>query len=638
MSAAGPLEWCADSLAALAAAGLRRYPVTRSGGGGPEVEVDGRRVVQFCSNDYLGLAGDPRLRSAASAAAGRWGAGAGSSRLVSGSLAVHQEVEAALAAHEGCPDALVFSSGYLAAVGTIPALVGREDAVFSDALNHASLIDGCRLSGAQVVVYPHGDLAFLAAALAATPARRRLIVTDTVFSMEGDVAPLAGLLGLAERHGAMVLVDEAHATGVLGPGGAGALAVAGLTGRAVVLGTLSKALGSAGGFVAGGPDLVEWLRNRARTYAFDTAPAPAAMGAALAALGVVREEPDRRVRVLASAGRVAAELTRLGYRVLAPAAAIVPVVVGDAREAVALAGRLLAAGILVPAIRPPSVPEGTSRLRVTLSAAHTEEHLERVVAAFAGRPSARGRSLARPAGGFFVTGTGTGVGKTVVAAALARVLTGRGLRVGVLKVAQTGAGDDLAFIRAAAGVRAGDCVAPHVFADPLAPAVCARREGRPAGLPAVLAAYRALGARCDAVIVEGAGGLLVPLDDDTTMAGAAAAIGLPVVVVALPGLGTLNHSALTVEAAARRGLAVAGLVVSGLPAEPDLAERTNPAELERLTGLSLLGVIPALAGLDVDRGLVPEGFDPGPWLAPALGGTFERAGFLAGLEPVHEHT
>lgn len=653
-----PFAWCAGELAALEAAGLRRHPVSVSSAPGPEAVIAGRRVVQLCSNDYLGLAGDPRVRAAAAAAAGRWGAGAGASRLVNGTLDLHRELEVALAAHEGCEDAIVFSSGYLAAAGTIAALVGRQDAVFSDALNHASLIDGCRLSGARAMVYPHGDIAFLAAALAATPARRRLVVTDSVFSMDGDLAPLAALVALCEAHGAMLMVDEAHATGVLGPLGGGAVALAGLAGRVgVVMGTLSKALGAAGGFIAGSSDLVAWLRNRARSYMFDTAPVPAAMGAALAALRIARQEPRRRERVLAAAQGFATDLAAMGYDVAAPAAAIVPVMIGDAAEAVAISERLLAAGILVPAIRPPSVPAGSARLRVTLTAAHTAEHLGIALEAFAaarpaGAGSVSGRNSApntNPAGldrritaaaGVFVTGTGTGVGKTVVAAALATAWAAGGQRVGVLKPAQTGAAegaDDLAFIRNAAGLAARDCVAPYVMPAPLAPAVCARLEGQPVTTAPIVAAFEALRARCDVVIVEGAGGLLVPLHDTATMADLAGALGLPLLVVAPPGLGTLNHTALTAEAARARGLDVLGIALCGFPAAPGLAEATNPAELERLTGAPLLAVVPELACCDVDRGRLPATFEPASWLSPALGGTFDRTTFLSGLELVHDH-
>jgi 8-amino-7-oxononanoate synthase len=640
---ADPLGWCASELARLELEGLRRHPVTLSSPQGPEVVLGGRRVVQLCSNDYLGLAADPRLRRAAAAAARRWGAGTGASRLVSGTSDLHRALEASLARLKGCEDAIVFSSGYLANVGTIPALAGKEDAVFSDELNHASIIDGCRLSGARVVVYRHADVGDLERALSSVDARRRLVVTDTVFSMQGDLAPVPDIARICERHGAMLMVDDAHATGLLEGAGAGA---------GIVMSTLSKALGSAGGFVAGRRDVVEWLRNRARSYVFDTAPTPAAAGAAAEALRIVAAEPHRGPGVVAAAGRLARALAGLGYHVGTPAAAVVPVFVGGGPDAMALSSHLLDRGIFVPAIRPPSVPLGTARLRVTVTAAHTEEHLAAAVEAFASvrrggvprRPRLRQpkRALLPPgalrgasggidprilgAGGLFVTGTGTGVGKTVVAAALARTLERAGLAVAAMKPAQTGTGegaDDLAFIRAAGGVPATRCVAPYVLRRPLAPSVAARMEGTTLELGRIVDTFRALRTEADVVVVEGAGGLLVPFSDSADMADLAWALAIPLLVVALPGLGTLNHIALTVEAARTRGLEIAGVVLCGFPAVPGLAEATNPGAIN-----GLAGVVPDLAGLDVDRGIVPPAFEPEPWLVPSLGGSFDVAAFL----------
>ncbi|MEA2593514.1 MAG: 8-amino-7-oxononanoate synthase [Actinomycetota bacterium] len=626
---ADPLGWCAAELARLEREGLRRHPVTLSSPQGPEVVLGGRRVVQLCSNDYLGLAADPRLRRAAAAAARRWGAGTGASRLVSGTSDLHRALEASLAGLKGCEDAILFSSGYLANVGTIPALAGKEDAVFSDELNHASIIDGCRLAGAKVVVYRHADVGDLERALSSVDARRRLVVTDTVFSMQGDLAPVPDIARLCERHGAMLMVDDAHATGLLEGAGAG-----------IVMSTLSKALGSAGGFVAGRRDVVEWLRNRARSYVFDTAPSPAAAGAAAEALRIVAAEPHRGPGVVAAAARLAQALAGLGYDVGRPAAAIVPVFVGGGPEAMALSSRLLDHGIFVPAIRPPSVPPGTARLRVTVTAAHTEEHLAAAVAAFASvrrgagqrqprrQPGATGAIDRRivGAGGIFVTGTGSGVGKTVGAAAVARTLRRAGLGVAAMKPAQTGTSegaDDLAFIRLAGGVPAARCSATYSLRRPLAPSVAARMEGISLEPGRIIDDFRRLRRQADVVVIEGAGGLLVPFNDSADMADLASALQVPLLIVALPGLGTLNHIALTLDAARTRGLEVAGVVLCGFPAEPGLAEATNPGEVEELAG-----VVPHLPGLDVDRGIVPPAFEPAPWLAPRLGGTFDRAAFL----------
>ncbi|MCW3035443.1 MAG: bioD, partial [Actinobacteria bacterium] len=428
-----------------------------------------------------------------------------------------------------------------------------------------------------------------------------------------------------------LMVDDAHATGLLESNGAGA---------GIVMSTLSKALGSAGGFVAGPRDVVEWLRNRARSYVFDTAPSPAATGAAAEALRIVAAEPYRGPGVVAAAARLTQALAGLGYDVGRPAAAIVPVFVGGGPEAMALSSRLLDHGIFVPAIRPPSVPPGTARLRVTVTAAHTEEHLAAAVEAFASVRRGAGPRQARRqpgatgvidprmlgAGGIFVTGTGTGVGKTVVAAAVARTLRRAGLGVAAMKPAQTGTSegaDDLAFIRLAGGVPAARCSAAYNLRRPLAPSVAARMEGISLEPGRIIDDFRRLRRQADVVVIEGAGGLLVPFNDSADMADLASALQVPLLIVALPGLGTLNHIALTLDAARTRGLEVAGVVLCGFPAEPGLAEATNPGEVEELAG-----VVPHLPGLDVDRGIVPPAFEPAPWLAPRLGGTFDRAAFL----------
>jgi 8-amino-7-oxononanoate synthase len=367
--------------------GLYRVRRRLASGQGPRVLYRGREFVNFSSNDYLALAGDPRLARAAAAAARRYGCGAGASPLVSGHLPPLRALERALARWEGTEAALVFSSGFAANLALVAGLAGREDAVFSDARNHASLIDGCRLSRAGIHVYRHADLAHLADLLSgeAGRARRRLIVTDTVFSMDGDLAPLAGLLDLAERFDALLLSDEAHATGVIGPGGRGVselLPVARRhSDRLVKVGTLSKALGAQGGFVCGSRQLVRWLVNHARPYIFSTALAPPVAAAARAALAVVQAEPEWRGHLLALAERLREGLRALGYDVGDSRCHIIPVIVGGAREAVALSARLEEHGLLVPAIRPPSVPEGTARLRISLTAGHTEADVTRLLTA-----------------------------------------------------------------------------------------------------------------------------------------------------------------------------------------------------------------------------------------------------------------
>jgi 8-amino-7-oxononanoate synthase len=356
---------------------------------GARLRLGGRELVNFSSNDYLNLAADPRLARAAARAARRYGCGAGASPLVSGCLPPLRRLERDLARWEGTESALVFASGYAANLAAVTATVGRGDAVFSDELNHASLIDGCRLSRARPFVYRHADLDHLHDLLTRSrPAgRRRLIVTDTLFSMDGDLAPLAGLIDLARRHDAMLLIDEAHATGVLGDGGRGLTDLLPTASddpdRLIKVGTLSKALGSQGGFVCGGRRLIDYLVNRARPYIFSTALAPPAAAAARRALAVVRAEPERRRRLLALAEQLRAGLRALGRSAGGACCHIIPLVVGEASAAVRLSARLQERGFLVPAIRPPSVPKGTARLRISLTAGHGEEDVERLLAALA---------------------------------------------------------------------------------------------------------------------------------------------------------------------------------------------------------------------------------------------------------------
>ena len=378
-------------LAALEDAGLRRRLRALASGSAAEVVVDGRPVLLLSSNNYLGLANHPALRAAACAAIERYGCGTGASRLVAGHLDLHAAVEAKLAAFKGTEAALLFPSGYQANIGAITALVGRGDHVYSDELNHASIVDGCRLSRASVHVYPHRDVRALEADLAATPGGgRRLIVTDSVFSMDGDRAPLGALAALAEHYHTWLMVDEAHATGALGSRGAG-LAEADGVGAciAIHMGTLGKALGGAGAYVAGSRALVDLLVNRARSFVYTTGLAPAAVAAAGAALDVVIAEPERRAALAENAACLRRGLAALGLDVRGDTH-IVPVVVGDNRAALALAEGLLARGVLVQAIRPPTVPLGTARLRVSPMATHSAAQLEHALAAFADAGRASG--------------------------------------------------------------------------------------------------------------------------------------------------------------------------------------------------------------------------------------------------------
>ncbi len=373
----------AQQLAELERRGLRRSRLVRQSPQGPRIVVNGQEILAFCSNDYLGLANHPRIVEAAIEAASRYGVGEGASHLLSGHSAVHERLEAKLAEFMQMPRALLFSTGYQANIGAVTALAGPEDAIFSDALNHASLIDGVRLSRARVVRYPHVDLEFLSGALLAeSSARTRLIVTDGVFSMDGDIAPLPAMLDLCERHDAWLLVDDAHAFGVIGPEGRGSPAYFALRSpRLVYVGTLGKAAGVAGAFVAGAAEVVETVLQRARTYIYTTA-APAMLAAAVeTSLQLIREDEWRRERLRKLIATLKRELRGSPGALASSDTPIQPLVLGGNSEAVRASAALRERGILVPAIRPPTVPEGTARLRISLSAAHSEQEVLRLAAA-----------------------------------------------------------------------------------------------------------------------------------------------------------------------------------------------------------------------------------------------------------------
>ena len=372
------LKWIDRELARLDGDGLLRKLAVRQGRQSTQIHLNGRELVNFGSNDYLNLAADPRLIRAAIEAVSQEGFGSGASPLISGYGRTHQLLEERLARFEGTEAALVFSSGFAANSGTIAALVSSGHVVFTDRKNHASLLDGCRLSRADVKVYPHGDLERLDDLLGRhTDRQRRLIVTDSLFSMDGDLAPLTELADLAQRHHAMLMIDEAHATGVFGENGRGVAEHFDVEDRVDVrVGTLSKALGAVGGYVAGSRSLIDWLTNRARPYVFSTAGPAAASAAALAALDVVRDEPHRRQELLARAAQFRKTLSDRGFNIGESASQIIPVTVGDSRRAVELSAKLATAGLFVPAIRPPTVPEGEACLRVSLTYGHTEEIIE----------------------------------------------------------------------------------------------------------------------------------------------------------------------------------------------------------------------------------------------------------------------
>jgi 8-amino-7-oxononanoate synthase len=377
------LDWLRDELAELTQSDLLRRRRTFAKSQSVELQLDGQTRINFGSNDYLSLAGHPALRAAAHRALDEQGVGAGASPLLAGRADLQRQLERRLAQFEEAEAALLFTSGYAANVGAITSLVGRGDAVYSDSHNHASIIDGCRLSRAQVFVYPHNDLDALEQSLEQGGGfRRKLIVSDSLFSMDGDFAPLETLLPLAQRYGAMTMLDEAHATGVVGPGGRGYAAACGLLQQVDVrVGTLSKALGASGGFVAGRRELIDWLVNRARTYIFSTAAPPSIAAATLAALDLLDHDPTRGPTVQDKAQALRQRLEAAGWNVGASRSHIIPLILGDARRTLDLSDQLWQADMYVPAIRPPSVAAGQSRLRISVCYGHTLEMLDSLASA-----------------------------------------------------------------------------------------------------------------------------------------------------------------------------------------------------------------------------------------------------------------
>ncbi|HEX2392627.1 MAG TPA: 8-amino-7-oxononanoate synthase [Solirubrobacterales bacterium] len=387
----------AERLAELRDRGLYRRLRLVESAQGPRVILDGREVLLLCSNNYLGLADDPRVREAAAEAALRWGAGAGASRLISGNMDAHRRLESRLAAFKGYEAALLFGSGYLANTGTIAALADRGEVVFSDQLNHASIVDGCRLSRAETFVYRHADLDHLAWGLREAGGRSSLIVTDGVFSMDGDLAPLADLLELARRHGCRLLVDEAHATGAVGPGGRGSVAAAGLSGEVdVVVGTLGKALGAYGAYVCAEAETIDFLVNTARPFIFSTAPPPPAVGAAAAALELLEAEPASVERLRENAAVLRQELAAEGLAAGRSSTQIVPVEIGEAEPTMALCERALERGVFAQGIRPPTVPEGSCRLRLTVMSTHDPADLRQAAREIGAAARGIGLLTARP--------------------------------------------------------------------------------------------------------------------------------------------------------------------------------------------------------------------------------------------------
>lgn len=343
----------------------------------PMVKMEGKDFLLLGSNNYLGLCNDPRLKQAAIDAVNEYGVGSGGSRLTTGSCSLHKKLEEEIASFKGTEASLVFNTGYMANVGIITALCNRDWVIFCDKLNHASIIDGCRLSGAKLIRYRHCDMDDLSANIAKHKGRHNLIVTDGVFSMDGDIAPLADIVSLAEEHNIMTMVDDAHSTGVLGKNGAGTASYFGLETKIdIVMGTLSKAAASEGGYAAGSRDLIDYLQNCARSFIFSTALSPASIAVSIKALEIIKTEEYRREQLLTMSAWFQGELKAAGFQTTETFTPIIPIMIGEADKAVLFSKALMEEGIYIPAIRPPSVPEGTSRLRISLMATHTETDLK----------------------------------------------------------------------------------------------------------------------------------------------------------------------------------------------------------------------------------------------------------------------
>jgi glycine C-acetyltransferase len=379
------LDYLKEELAALERDGLLLHPRTLEGPQRARARYDGRDVINLASNNYLGLADHPRLNEAASRAALELGAGSGAVRTIAGQMTMHRELERRFADFKHAEDALMFQSGFTSNSGAVAAILTKDDVIVSDRLNHASIIDGARLSRAEIKVFEHKDADHADALLteSARPGRRQLLVTDGVFSMDGDIAPLPALVEVAERHGAIMMIDDAHASGVLGTGGAGTVEHFGLHGRVdVQVGTLSKAIGVLGGFIAGPAHLIEWLQNRGRPYLFSTSAPPAVVAACMAALDVIRDEPERLERLWSNTASFKEGLHRLGFDTGASETPITPVITGDEETTQTFARRLFEEGVFCPAIVFPTVGRGSARVRTIVTADHTEADLNEAIEVF----------------------------------------------------------------------------------------------------------------------------------------------------------------------------------------------------------------------------------------------------------------
>ena len=375
------MKYISDELKTIKKSGLYRELNSVEGSQGTHLEIKGKTYLSFCSNNYLGLANNPLVIKAVKDAVGKYGWGAGASRLVSGNMRLHEVLEGEISRFKGKEASIVFPTGYMANIGTISSLVSKGDLVICDKLNHASIIDGCRLSGADFRVYPHCDMEKLENILKkSTKYSRKLIVTDTVFSMDGDIAPLPDIVRIAHKYNAMVMADEAHGTGVFGENGRGVVEHFNLSKKvSIVMGTLSKAVGSLGGYVSGDADLINFLRNKARPFMYTTALPPAVCAASIAGIKLIRKNPSLRKSLWNNVRYLKKELDLLNFNLIPSESPIIPILIGDAKKAVDVSKLLYKKGILIPAIRPPTVPTRSSRLRMTVMSTHTRKDLERLL-------------------------------------------------------------------------------------------------------------------------------------------------------------------------------------------------------------------------------------------------------------------
>ncbi|MBI5826820.1 MAG: 8-amino-7-oxononanoate synthase [Deltaproteobacteria bacterium] len=371
-----------EELSRLTKAGLRRSLRLVEGPQGPRATIDGKEAILLCSNDYLGLANHPLVKQAAIEAIDAWGVGAGASRLISGNMTAHARLEESIRRFKGTEAALIFNSGYHANVGCITAICSRDSEVFSDRLNHASIVDACLLSRAAFRRYPHRDVDSLERLLKKSRAKRKLVATDGIFSMDGDIAPIREIAGLLDRYDAMLLIDDAHSTGVLGDRGRGTLEHLGVSHPSIIqMGTLGKAVGAFGAFIAGSVELIDILKSKSRPFIYTTALPPSICAASIKALEIIEQEPGLRMRLWENTAFFREGLLKASLDTLGSQTQIIPIAVGQAQRAMELSSRLLEKGVFIQGIRPPTVPEGTSRLRVSVTAAHSREDLTSALSA-----------------------------------------------------------------------------------------------------------------------------------------------------------------------------------------------------------------------------------------------------------------